>query len=90
MGAAHPGDIVVPLLVASFAGVFAGLLYTALALRVRVVDAMLVVPTVLVLAAVGTLVWLTYTRRACRAVPWRRSWEPGATRRCWAWWRWWC
>lgn len=50
MGAAHPADVFVPLLVASYAGLFAGLLYMGVVQRLRLAD-----PVLLLSACGGVL-----------------------------------
>lgn len=60
-GAAHPADVFLPLLLASYAGLFAGLTYMAIVQRIRILDPVLLIgATSLVLALSGTA-WLIST-----------------------------
>jgi spore maturation protein SpmA len=56
-GSAHPADVFVPLLLASYAGLIAGLVYMALALKIRVWQPVLLGSAVALVGALASLAW---------------------------------
>ena len=60
-GAAHPADVFLPLLLASYAGLFAGLAYMALAQRIRLFDPVLLAGSALFVFVLSGLAWVIGT-----------------------------
>lgn len=56
-GAAHPADVFLPLLLASYTGLFAGLAYMAVVQRIRFLDPVLMVGSVLLVSALCGAAW---------------------------------
>jgi spore maturation protein SpmA/spore maturation protein SpmB len=61
-GAAHPADVFLPLLLASYAGLFSGLLYMAVVQRIRLRDPVLFVSAALLVSALSGAAWVIGTR----------------------------
>lgn len=57
-GSAHPADVFVPLLLASYAGLFAGLGYMALALKIKLWDPVLLGTSCVFVGLLSCLAWL--------------------------------
>jgi spore maturation protein SpmA len=57
-GSAHPADVFVPLLLASYAGLLAGLGYMAVALKIRLWEPVLLGTSFLLVGALASLAWL--------------------------------
>lgn len=56
-GAAHPADVFMPLLVASYVGAFVGLAYMAIVQRIRLFDPVLITSTVILIGVLASLSW---------------------------------
>ena len=56
-GAAHPADVFLPLLIASYVGLFVGMAYMASVLRIRILDPVLVGSALLLVALFGGLTY---------------------------------
>lgn len=56
-GAAHPADVFMPLLIASYVGAFVGLGYMALVQRIRLFDPVLIASTAILVFVLGSLSW---------------------------------
>lgn len=57
-GAAQPADVFLPLLLASYVGLFVGLAYMALVQRLRFLDPVLLIGSMLFVSALGGIAWL--------------------------------
>lgn len=57
-GSAHPADVFVPLLLASYAGLFAGLVYMALAFKIKLRDPVLLGCSCALVGFLACLTWL--------------------------------
>jgi spore maturation protein SpmA len=57
-GSAHPADVFVPLLLASYAGLFAGLVYMAVALKIRLWEPVLIGTSMVLVGVLASLAWL--------------------------------
>lgn len=60
-GSAHPADVFVGLLLASYIGLFAGLAYMALVQKIKVWDPVLLGGSVLFVGVLGSMAWLMTT-----------------------------
>lgn len=60
-GAAHPADVFLPLLLASYAGLFAGLAYMAVVQRIRLLDPVLLIGSALLVSALSGAAWVIGT-----------------------------
>ena len=56
-GAAHPADVFLPLLIASYVGLFVGLAYMAVVQRIRLFDPVLLVGSLLFVTALCAITW---------------------------------
>lgn len=60
-GATHPADVFLPLLLASYAGLFAGLAYMAVVQRIHLLDPVLLMGSALLVSALSGVAWVIGT-----------------------------
>lgn len=77
-GSAHPADVFVPLLLASYAGLFAGLVFMAVSQRLRWRDPVLLGGAALLVAALGGIAWMVGQWPAQEIAPRVARWGNGA------------